>query len=162
LTTAQGAARFAEDSGPCRKIAAAREIVKLQALKPPRFPWFDYSRYSFSLGLKADSYTILSGHSASEYDAQAGAIVVKGGMAQQTRTAWDKIATILEAGGQSLADVVRAVEYVTPAGIERYAEAAQARAEAFGANRPAVNTVVVKSLLRPPSADRDRSHRRAG
>jgi enamine deaminase RidA (YjgF/YER057c/UK114 family) len=122
------------------------KIVKLQALKPPRFPWFDYSRYSSSLGLKANGHTILSGHSASEYDAQA---VVKGGMAQQTRTAWAKIATILEAGGQSLADVVRVVEYVTPAGIERYAEAAQAGAEAFGTNRPAVNTVVVKSLLRP-------------
>jgi enamine deaminase RidA (YjgF/YER057c/UK114 family) len=118
--------------------------VKLQALKP------SHSRYSFSLGLKADSYTILSGHSASEYDAQAGgAIVVKGGMAQQARTAWTKIGTILEAGGQSLADVVRAVEYVTPEGIARYAEAVQARAESFGANRPAVNTVVVKSLLRP-------------
>jgi len=123
--------------------------VKPQALKPPSFRWFDYSRYSFSLGLKAGEHTILSGHSASEYDSQTRAIVVKGGMAEQSRTAWTKIATILEVGGQSLADVVRVVEYVTPAGIERYAEAAGARAEALGANRPALNTVVVNSLLRP-------------
>jgi enamine deaminase RidA (YjgF/YER057c/UK114 family) len=41
------------------------------------------------------------------------------------------------------------VEYVRPEGIERYAEAAAVRDEVFGAHRPAVNTVPVKSLLRP-------------
>ncbi|MBV8774022.1 MAG: hypothetical protein JO166_17085 [Deltaproteobacteria bacterium] len=123
--------------------------MKPQALKPPSFRWFDYSRYSFSLGLKAGEHTILSGHSASEYDSQTRAIVVKGGMAEQARTAWTKIATIVEAGGQSLADVVRVVEYMTPSGIESYGQAASGRAEALGTNRPAVNTVVVNSLLRP-------------
>jgi enamine deaminase RidA (YjgF/YER057c/UK114 family) len=119
------------------------------ALKPSNFPWYDYSRYTFSLGLKVGNRTFLSGHSASEYDPASNNIVVKGGMAVQTRTAYAKIAAILEAGGQSLADVVRVVEYVTAAGIEHYAEAAQVRGETFGLNRPAVNTVVVKGLLRP-------------
>ena len=118
------------------------------ALKPGDFPWYDYSRYTFSLGLKVGDRTLLSGHSASEYDATSKNMVVKGGMAEQTRTAYAKIAAILEAGGQSLADVVRVVEYVTTAGIEHYAEAAQVRGETFGLNRPALNTVVVKSLLR--------------
>jgi enamine deaminase RidA (YjgF/YER057c/UK114 family) len=120
-----------------------------QALQPSRFPWFDYSRYSFSLGLAAGSGFYLSGHSASEYDSEQAAIVVKGGMAQQARTAWSKIAAILEAGGCTLADIVRAVEYVTPQGIEAYSEAEQVRAEMFGARRPALNTVVVQQLLRP-------------
>jgi enamine deaminase RidA (YjgF/YER057c/UK114 family) len=119
------------------------------ALKPSNFPWYDYSRYTFSLGLKVGGRTFLSGHSASEYDPASKNIVVKGGMAEQTRTAYAKVAAILEAGGQSLADVVRVVEYVTTAGIEHSAEAAQVRGEVFGLNRPAVNTVVVKSLLRP-------------
>jgi hypothetical protein len=52
-------------------------------------------------------------------------------MAQQARTAWTKIGTILGAGGQSLADVVRTVEYATPEGIARYLEAVQARAESL-------------------------------
>ncbi|MBV8454055.1 MAG: RidA family protein [Deltaproteobacteria bacterium] len=91
----------------------------------------------------------LSGHSASEHDPKQGAIVVKGGMAEQARTAWTKIAAILEAGGCTLADIVKAAEYVTPRGIEAYSEAARVRAEMLGAGRPALNTVVVQQLLRP-------------
>jgi enamine deaminase RidA (YjgF/YER057c/UK114 family) len=123
--------------------------VGFRALQPSHFPWFDYSRYSFSLGLTAGSSLYLSGHSASEYDPARGAIVVKGGMAQQARTAWTKIAAIIEAGGCTLGDVVRTVEYVTPQGIEAYPEAEQVRAEMLGGARPALNTVVVQQLLRP-------------
>jgi len=91
----------------------------------------------------------LSGHSASEHDPERGAIVVKGGMAEQAHTAWTKIVAILEAGGCILADIVRAVEYVTPQGIEAYAKAERVRDDMLGACRPAINTVVVKQLLRP-------------
>ena len=119
------------------------------ALKPRHFPWYDYSRYTFSLGLSVGARTMLSGHSASEYDSGAREMVIRGGMREQARTAWAKIAAILEAGKQSLADVVRVVEYVTPEGIERYAEAAAVRGELFGDNRPALSTVVVNRLLRP-------------
>jgi enamine deaminase RidA (YjgF/YER057c/UK114 family) len=123
--------------------------VERSALKPRRFPWYDYSRYTFSLGLRVGERTFLSGHSASEYDAGAREMVVRGGMREQARTAWAKIAAILEAGDRSLADVVRVVEYVTPEGIERYAEATAVRGELLGVNRPAVITVVVNRLLRP-------------
>src|SRR5262249_45228666 len=104
---------------------------------------------SFSLGLRAASGVYLSGHTASRHDPASGRMVVTGSMAEQARTAYDKIAAILEGAGQSLADVVRIVEYVRPEGIGRYAEAAAARAEVFGARQPAVNTVPVQALLRP-------------
>jgi enamine deaminase RidA (YjgF/YER057c/UK114 family) len=120
-----------------------------RAIEPARFPWFDYSRYSFSLGVQAGSGVYLSGHTASEYDPSAKRMVVKGGMAEQCRTAYAKIGAILEAAGRGYGDVVRLVEYVRPEGIERYAEAAAVRNEVFGPHRPAVNTVPVKSLLRP-------------
>jgi enamine deaminase RidA (YjgF/YER057c/UK114 family) len=123
--------------------------VRPIAIKPARVPWFDYSRYSFSLGLKADKGVYLSGHTASEHDPASKRMVVKGGMAEQCRTAYAKIGAILEAAGLSLADVVRVVEYVKPEGIERYAEAAAVRSEVFGPHRPAVNTVPVRALLRP-------------
>jgi enamine deaminase RidA (YjgF/YER057c/UK114 family) len=123
--------------------------MERSALKPRRFPWYDYSRYTFSLGLSIGERTFLSGHSASEYDASAREMVVRSGMREQTHTAWAKIAAILEAAGRSVADVVRVVEYVPPEGIERYAEAMAVRGELFGVNRPAVNTVVVNRLLRP-------------
>ena len=123
--------------------------MERSAIKPRRFPWYDYSRYTFSLGLSVGEYTFLSGHSASEYDTGTREMVVRGGMREQARTAWAKIAAILEADDRSLADVVRVVEYVTPEGIERYAEATAVRGELLGTNRPAVNTVVVNRLLRP-------------
>jgi len=117
-------------------------------LKPKRFPWFDYSRYSFSMGLQSATGTYLSGNTASEFDPATKKIVVKGGMTDQVRTAWAKIGAILESGGLSYSDVTRIVEYVKPEGIERYAEADAVRGEIFK-HRPAVYTVPVKALLRP-------------
>jgi enamine deaminase RidA (YjgF/YER057c/UK114 family) len=123
--------------------------MSFTALKPARFPWFDTSRYSFSLGLKGPTGTYLSGHTASEYDPAAKRVVVRGGMTDQVRTVWAKIGAILESGGLGYGDVTRVVEYVKPDGIERYAEAAAVRGEVFGTHQPVVNTVPVKALLRP-------------
>jgi len=120
-----------------------------EAITPGRFPWYDYRHYTFSLGLRVGGRSWLSGHTASEHDPATGKMVVRGDMAGQARTAYEKIAAILEGAGQSLADVVRVVEYVTERGLARYAEAAAVRAEVLGASRPAVNTVLVRSLLRP-------------
>jgi enamine deaminase RidA (YjgF/YER057c/UK114 family) len=119
------------------------------AIKPAHFPWFDYSRYSFSLGLKTPTSAYLSGHTASEYDPVAKRIVIRGGMTEQVHTAWAKIGAILEAAGLGFENVVRVVEYLRPEGIERYAEAAAVRETVFGEHQPVVNTVPVKSLLRP-------------
>ena len=123
--------------------------MTFSAIRPATFPWFDYSRYTFSLGLARAGRAYLSGHSASEYDATEGHIVVKGGMTDQTRTAYAKIGSILEAAGLSFDDVHRVVEYVTATGIDHYAEAEAVRGETFGAHAPAVCTVVVNRLLRP-------------
>jgi enamine deaminase RidA (YjgF/YER057c/UK114 family) len=119
------------------------------AIEPAHFPWFDYSRYSFSLGLKTPAGVYLSGHTASEYDPVAKRIVVRGGMTEQVRTAWTKIGAILDAAGLGFENVVRVVEYLRLEGVERYVEAAAAREDVFGAHQPVVNTVPVRSLLRP-------------
>ncbi|WP_035728546.1 RidA family protein [Bradyrhizobium murdochi] len=113
------------------------------------FPWYDYRRYSFSLGLKTSAGTYLSGHTASEYEPATKRIVVQGGVTEQVRTVYAKVTAILEGGGLGYGDVARIVEYVRPEGIERYAEAAAVRRELFGGYQPVVNTVPVKSLLRP-------------
>ena len=124
--------------------------MTLVAIRPDNFPWFDYSRYSFSLGLVlGPDRATLSGHSASEYDPDRSRIVVNGDMADQTRTAYRKIRTILAAAGLGFEDVVRVVENVTVAGMDHYAAAEAVRGEVFGPHRPAVNTVVVHRLLRP-------------
>jgi enamine deaminase RidA (YjgF/YER057c/UK114 family) len=118
------------------------------AIKPAAFPWFDYSRYTFSLGLDLGSDALLSGHSASEFDPTEKRMVVRAGLTRQTRTAYAKIEAILDAAGYSLGDVVRVVEYVTAAGIDRYRDAEQVRIEVLGEG-PCVYTVCVNGLLRP-------------
>lgn len=123
--------------------------IKPTAINPDHFKWFDYSRYSFSLGLDCGEFAYLSGHTASEFDAQTKRIVVNGDMAQQAHTAYEKIGAILGASNRTYDDVVRVVEYLRPEGIERYAEASAVREDVFGDHRPTVNTVPVKSLLRP-------------
>ncbi|MDP6815367.1 MAG: RidA family protein [Alphaproteobacteria bacterium] len=120
-----------------------------RAVQPRQFPWYDYSRYSFSLALAAGEGVYVSGHTGSEFDPASKKMVIRGGMAEQCRTAYAKIGAILEGAGKSHGDVVRLVEYVRADGIAHYAEAAQVREEVFGAHRPAVNTVPVKALLRP-------------
>jgi enamine deaminase RidA (YjgF/YER057c/UK114 family) len=118
------------------------------AIRPVEFPWFDYTRYTFSLGLDLGGKAFVSGHSASAYDQGEGRIVVRGGLAEQTRTAYEKIDAILKAAGYSLRDIVRVVEYVTIKGIDSYPEAESVRKEVLGEG-PAVCTVCVDGLLRP-------------
>jgi enamine deaminase RidA (YjgF/YER057c/UK114 family) len=118
-------------------------------IRPERFDWFRYDGYTFSLGLTDGGRAWLSGHSASEYDATAGRIVVRGGMTEQARTAYAKIETILAAAGLTFADVTKVVENVTVAGLASYPEAEAVRRELFAGHEPIVATVVVERLLRP-------------
>ncbi len=119
----------------------------LDAIEPTSFPWLDYKKYSFTLGKTTPAGTFLSGASASRFDGSH--VVVEGGMADQCRVAWAKIANLMEAAGKSLDDVTRVVEYVPVRALEQYAEAAGVRAEVLGGREITVNTVPVKGLLRP-------------
>ena len=122
----------------------------ISALKPEHFPWFDYTRYTFSLGLDIGGGTaMLSGHTASEYDREPRQMVVKGSLPDQARTAYSKIEAILQAGGLSLSDVTRVVEYVRTSAIDDYPQIEEVRRELLAHAAPAVNTVCVSGLLRP-------------
>src|SRR5262249_57956692 len=68
LTPGVGAGGAGPD-GPARR--AGRSHSMIAAIRPERFPWFDYTRYTFSLRLDLGGrLAVLSGHTASEYDAQ--------------------------------------------------------------------------------------------
>ncbi|MGH9109629.1 MAG: RidA family protein [Acidimicrobiales bacterium] len=123
--------------------------VRPAAIEPSEFPWFEYRHYSFSLGLTHSTGIYLSGHSASEHDPGSGHMVVRGSMADQARTAYAKIAALLEAAGSGLEHVTHLVENVTVDGLASYGEAAAVREEVFAGTSPVVSTVVVRRLLRP-------------
>jgi enamine deaminase RidA (YjgF/YER057c/UK114 family) len=120
----------------------------LKSINPKNFKWFDYERYSFSLGLALDGSLYISGHSASEYDAANKKIVVKGGMEEQVNTALDKIDCILKAEGASLSDATHVIENVTIKGLDFYREYEKVKADRLPANI-SQQLLVVDSLLRP-------------
>src|SRR5215218_6903713 len=121
----------------------------LAALEPEPFPWLDYRRYSFSLGVRQGPRVWLSGNTASAFDPVTGSVGVRGGMAAQAGVAWDKVERVLAAAGLGVDAVTRVVEYVTVDGLAAYHEAAETRATRLGAGRAAVATVVVERLVRP-------------
>jgi enamine deaminase RidA (YjgF/YER057c/UK114 family) len=119
-----------------------------QAIEPAEFPWYDYSGYTFSLGLKLGDDVLNSGHSGSAFDPAKGKPDVAGGMGEQARTAYAKQEAILAAAGLTFADVTRVVENISIAGLPDYAEAQDVRAAVFGEHRPTVATVIVDRLVR--------------
>lgn len=121
---------------------------KLQSINPKEFKWFDYERYTFSLGLTLDGSLYISGHSASEFDYDNKKIVVKGGMREQVNTALDKIECILKTAGASLSDATHVTENITIKGLDYYSEYEKVRIERLPKN---INKqlLVVDSLLRP-------------
>jgi enamine deaminase RidA (YjgF/YER057c/UK114 family) len=122
--------------------------MTFEAIKPDPFRWYDYSRYTFSLGLDLGGWAVLSGHTASEYDEKEG-FVVRGSLGQQVRTAYDKIGAILQAAGYSYQDIARVVEYVRRDALDSYPAVEEVRREVLAGVAPALNLVVVNRLLRP-------------
>lgn len=119
-----------------------------EAIKPADFPWFPYEGFTFSLGLSSGADVWVSGHTASRLDPAVGKMVVTGSMAEQARTAYDKVLTILEAAGLGAGDIVKVTENVTLAGLAEYAAVEQVRAEVLGDAAASVTTIVVERLVR--------------
>jgi enamine deaminase RidA (YjgF/YER057c/UK114 family) len=119
------------------------------AIEPAIFPWGDYRRYTFSLGVELGAELVLSGQTAAGYDRESRRMVLPRGLAAQTHEVYDKIEAVLAAGGRGLDDVIRVVEYVTAEQAGAYAEVADVRRERFRGVAPVITTLCVDRLLRP-------------
>ena len=117
-------------------------------IAPDPFPWLDYSRYAFSMGVEKGGVLFLSGQSASQYDPSLGRVVCKGDVVEQARLVYQKLGRVLEAAGASFDNVVKTVDYLTPQGLAGYRSTAEVRREHFKGNWPASTGVVVERLLR--------------
>lgn len=122
--------------------------MTLTAITPTAFPWFPYEGFTFCLGLTDGDHVWTSGHTSARLDEAVGKMTVQGAMADQARTAYEKVLTIVEGAGLSLADVTHITENVTLSGLSQYADAVAVRREIFGEHQPAVTTVVVERLVR--------------
>ena len=118
-------------------------------IEPESFPWLDYRRYTFSMGVQKGGLLFLSGESASQYDPELGRVVCKGDVVEQTRLAYEKLRVVLEAAGASFDNVIKTVDYLTPPGLDGYRGTADVRREYFKGNWPASTGILVDRLLRP-------------
>ena len=114
---------------------------------PTKFPWLDLGRYTFSMAVEAHGMVYLSGQTAGEYDSDAGRVVCKGGLVEQTRLIYEKLGAVLEAAGLGFQNVVKTVDYLDPVALPHYRGAAAVRREYL--KGPVASTgVCVQRLLR--------------
>lgn len=120
----------------------------LRALEPDEYPFFDYRRLTFSLGVTARGLTWLSGTTAAQIDAAAGKVRVTGDLQEQARLTFRKLEVALAAGGLTLADIVRVQRYVVPSVVDQLGALDELQANLLDGRSPAVGTAIVTRLLR--------------
>lgn len=123
-------------------------MVQKKIIRPERLHW-DNNCYTYSPGVERSGIVWLSGLPAGSYDSQQKMVMYPPDLATQTREAYQKIQTVLEAGGLSLKDVVKMVYYITPQALPSFNQAISVRQELFGVEQsPAVTAIAVEKLLR--------------
>ena len=123
-----------------------RNIVEVD---PQKFPWLDLNRYTFCLGAESGGILYLAGQTASEYNPDAGGVVCKGDLLDQTRVIYQKLGVILEAAGMSFDNVVQTVDYIDPSALPQYRETGAIRREFLGGTPVGSTGICVERLLRP-------------
>lgn len=119
----------------------------MKQIEPAHFPWKDFRRYTYPLGLELGGCAFLSGMTASTYDAKLDRVVAPGTLREQTATVIEKIRSVLQAGGYGPADVVSIVQYVPEAALDRLAQFDEMLRES-GFAAAARHVVPVARLLR--------------
>jgi len=109
--------------------------------------WDRYRKLTYSPGVRAGKLLFLSGQAA--LDPATERIVHEGDVAAQAEYTLRNILTVVEAAGGSARDLVKTVEYVTPAALPRYREVAGVRSRLLAQPFPASTGLVCEALLRP-------------
>ena len=115
-------------------------------LEPDDYPFFDYRRFSFSLGIAAAGRIWLSGSTAVRFEQPAG-MVVKGDLVAQASVIHDKMAATLVAAKRGLRDIVRVVRYITPKAFADLPALDAFQRQSLGEG-VSISTIPVCSLLR--------------
>lgn len=123
-------------------------MITRRALEPADYPYFDYRRFTFSLGIEAEGQVWLSGSTAVRFDAATKSMALDGDLFGQCGVVFDKMQKTLAAREMSLSDITRMTQYVTSAALPDVARLEDFRREKLRNAAPIVSTVVVKSLLR--------------
>lgn len=121
----------------------------LTAVEPADFPWGDYRRYTFSLGIQTDDETVLSGQTAAAFDRELRTTFLPVGLLEQTHAIYDKIDVVLAAANLSAEDITNVVEYVVADEIEHLSAVTAVRLQRLPLVTARTRTLCVDRLLRP-------------
>ncbi|MFC1980645.1 RidA family protein [Chloroflexota bacterium] len=105
-----------------------------------------YQKLTYREGVRKGNILCVSGTGAAHPVTRE--MVGIGDVVAQTRQTYEKMKTVLQAGGASFDDVVKTVDYIAPAGLKDYKETGEVRREYFSGTFPAAAGVAV-NLLRP-------------
>ncbi|MGY9072855.1 MAG: RidA family protein [Acidimicrobiales bacterium] len=104
-----------------------------------------YASLTFSPATVADSIVYVSGTTA--WDHSTGGTVGEGDVGAQAEFIYDQIRQVLEAAGGGIDDLVKTIEYVTPAALPGYRDVNTVRENVLGRPFPASTGVAINSLL---------------
>lgn len=104
-----------------------------------------YAPLTFSPAVAAGGLLFVSGTTA--WDPATNETVSPDDIAAQAEFVYDQIRQVCDAAGTSIDRVVKTVEYVAPAGLDRYREVGPIREAVLGRPLPASTGVVVAGLL---------------
>ena len=108
-------------------------MSKRQTYAPP-WPRFAKGKLTYSPAAKKGGLLMLSGMGSTDKE---GNVLWPGDIVAQTRQTYENIQAVLESAGATFDDVVKTVEYITPAALGRYKETANIRRVYFKENFPA-------------------------
>ena len=109
--------------------------------------WSRYDRYTYVPGIKVNDLVFMSGFG--NLDPSRNDLRGDDDLPTQTERCYSQVAAVVEAAGGSLDDVVKVVEYLTPAAIAEIDNLLPARRGFLKDNSYALTQTVVHSLLIP-------------
>lgn len=113
----------------------------------PNWPRLIPSKYTYSPAAKKGGVLCISGQAS--VDPLTGKVLYPGDIVTQAKQTYENIKAILNAAGATFDDVIKTVDYISPAGLDRYKETAAIRREYFKNEFPAATGIVVNQLLLP-------------
>jgi enamine deaminase RidA (YjgF/YER057c/UK114 family) len=109
--------------------------------------WTRYQKLTYSPAVRAGKLLFMSGQGS--LDPATERVVHDGDVVAQAEYTYQNVRKVLEAAGGNVGNLVKTIEYVTPAALARYREVAKVREKLLREPWPASTGLVCEALLRP-------------
>jgi enamine deaminase RidA (YjgF/YER057c/UK114 family) len=109
--------------------------------------WTRYQKLTYSPAVRAGKLLFMSGQGS--LDPANERVLFDGDVLAQAEYTYGNVLKVLEAAGGGPQNLVKTIEYVTPAALARYREVARVREKLLAQPFPASTGLVCEALLRP-------------